>query len=174
MNTLYNYRPHAFQLTGHDTPVRSPVRVSLELVPLDQSPSRHPLRAGWLSRLVQRLRRYSDSVRLPMFVPRQITSWDLLTRSARALADQHRLSRFSRRLFLYLLRFFDRTGFGSPSRLRDLRYGLPLSPTVSAPWSSLSRLDGWPCTCLCQRFQVGLTANRTGLKVGMVRYAFTV
>jgi len=44
MNTLYNYRPHAFQLTGHDTPVLSPDRVSLELVPFDQSPSLHPFR----------------------------------------------------------------------------------------------------------------------------------
>jgi hypothetical protein len=145
MNTLYNHRPHAFQLTGHDTPVLSPVRVSLELVPFDQSPSLHPLRDGWLSRLVQRLRRYYDSVRLPMFVHRQITSLDLLTRSARHLADKHRLSRFSRRLFLYTLRFFDRAGFGGPSRFRDLRYGLPLPPTVSTPWSkALSRLDGWP------------------------------
>jgi hypothetical protein len=80
-----------------------------------------------------------------MFVHRQITSWDLLTRSARHLADKHRLSRFSRRLFLYMLRFSDRAGFGCPSRFRDLRYGLPLSPTVSAPWSKvLSRLNGWP------------------------------
>ena len=38
MNTLYNHRPHAFQRTGHDTPVLSPVRVLLELVPFDQSP----------------------------------------------------------------------------------------------------------------------------------------
>src|ERR1700730_1814990 len=97
MSTLYNHRPHAFQLTGHDTPVLSPVRVSLELVLFDQSPSLHPLRDGGLSRLVQRLRRYYDSVRLPMFVHRQITSLDLLTRSARHLADKHRLSRFSRR-----------------------------------------------------------------------------
>ena len=145
MITLYNYRSHAFQLTGHDLPVLSPDRVSLELVPFDQSPSLHLLRDGWLSRLVQRLRRYYDSVRLPMFVHRQITSLDLLTRSARPLADKHRLSRFSRRLFLYMLRFFDHAGFGSPSRFRGLRYGLPLSPTVSAPWSKvLSRLDGWP------------------------------
>jgi hypothetical protein len=145
MNTLYNHRPHAFQLTGHDTPVLSPGRVSLELVPFDQSPSLHPLRDGWLSRLVQRLRRYYDSVRLPVFVHRQITSWDLLTRSAQNLADKHRLSRFSRKLFLYMLRFSDRAGFGCPSRFRDLRYGLPLSPTVSAPWSKvLSRLNGWP------------------------------
>jgi len=156
MSTLYNHRPHAFQLTGHDTPVLSPVRVSLELVPFDQSPSLHPLRGGWLSRLVRRLRGYYDSVRLPMFVHRQITSLDLLTRSARHLADKHRLSRFSRRLFLYMLRFFDRAGFGSPSRFRDLRYGLPLPPTVSAPWSKvfrgsmaglympLSTLQGWP------------------------------
>ena len=145
MNTLYNHHPHAFQLTGHDVPVLSPDRVSRELVPFDQSPSLHPLRDGWLARLVQRLRRYYGSVRLPMFVHRQITSLDLLTRSARYLADKHRLSRFSRRLFLYMLRFFDRAGFGCPSRFRDPRYGLPLSPTVSAPWSKdLSRLDGWP------------------------------
>ncbi len=45
MNTLYNHHPHAFQLIAHDTPVLSPVRVSLELVPFDQSPSLHPLRA---------------------------------------------------------------------------------------------------------------------------------
>ena len=145
MNTLYNDRSHAFQLTGHDTPVLSPDRVSLELVPFDQSLSLHPFRDGWLSRLVQRLRRYYDSVRLPVFVHRQITSWDLLTRSAQNLADKHRLSRFSRKLFLYMLRFSDRAGFGCPSRFRDLRYGLPLSPTVSAPWSKvLSRLNGWP------------------------------
>src|SRR5438270_9229599 len=48
------FRRIAFQLTGHDTPVLSPVRVSLELVPFDQSPSLHPLRGGWLSRLVRR------------------------------------------------------------------------------------------------------------------------
>ncbi len=145
MNTLYNHHPHAFQLIAHNTPVLSPVRVSLELVPFDQSPSLHPLRDGWLSRLVRELRRYYDSVRLPVFVHRQITSLDLLTRSARPLADKHRLSRFSRKLFLYMRRVFDRAGFGSPSRFRDLRCGLPLSPTVSAPWSKvLSRLDGWP------------------------------
>lgn len=145
MNTLYNHRTHKFQLTWHAMPVLSPVRVSLELVPFDQSSSLHPLRDDWLSRLVRELRRYYDSVRLPVFVHRQITSLDLLTRSARLLADKHRLSRFSRRLFLYMLRVFDRAGFGSPSRLRDLRYGLPLPPTVSAPWSKvLSRLDGWP------------------------------
>lgn len=145
MNTLYNHRPYVFQRMGHDTPVLSPVRVLLELVPFDQSPSLHLLRDGWLSRLVRRLRGYYGSVRLPVFVHRQITSLDLLTRSARHLADKHRLSRFSRKLFLYMLRFFDRAGFGSPSRFRDLRYGLPLSPTVSAPWSKvLSRLDGWP------------------------------
>ena len=145
MNTLYNHRTHAFQLTGHAMPVLCPVRVSLDLVPFDQSPSLHLLRDGWLSRLVQRLRGYYGSVRLPMFVHRQIRSLDLLTRSAQHLADDHRLSRFSRRLFLYMLRVFDRAGFGSPSRLRDHRYGLPLPPTVSAPWSKvLSRLDGWP------------------------------
>ena len=145
MNTLYNHRPHAVQLTGHDSPVLCPDRVSLELVPFDQSPSLHPLRDGWLSRLVRELRGYYDSVRLPVFVHRQITSLDLLTRSARSLADKHRLSRFSRRLFLYMLRVFDRAGFGSPSRLRDFRYGLPLPPTVSTPWSKvISRLNGWP------------------------------
>ena len=145
MNTLYNHLTYAIQLTGHDTPVLSPVRVSLDLVPFDQSPSLHPLRDGWLSRLVRELRGYYDSVRLPMFVHRQITSLDLLTRSARHLADDHRLSRFSRRLFLYMLRVFDRAGFGCPSRFRDLRCGLPLPPTVSAPWSRLlSRLNGWP------------------------------
>src|SRR5712691_10193095 len=57
MSTLYNHRTHEFQLTGHETPVQSPVRVSLEFVPFDQSPSLHPLRNGWLSRLVRELRR---------------------------------------------------------------------------------------------------------------------
>jgi hypothetical protein len=145
MSTLYNHRTHAFQLTGHETPVQSPVRVSLEYVPFDQSPSLHLLRNGWLSRLVRELRRYYDSVRLPRAVHRQTTSLDLLTRSARHLADDHWLSRFSRRLFLYMRRVFDRAGFGCPSRFRDLRYSLPLPPTVSAPWSKvISRLDGWP------------------------------
>ena len=110
MSTLYNHRTHAFQLIGHDTPVLSPVRVSLELVPFDQSPSLHPLRNGWLSRLVRELRGYYDSVRLPMAVHRQITSLDLLTRSARHQAEDHWLSRFSRRLFLYMRRVFDRAG----------------------------------------------------------------
>src|SRR5947208_17179775 len=85
MSTLYNHRTHAFQLIGHDTPVLSPVRVSLELVPFDQSPSLHPLRDGWLSRLVRELRGYYDCVRLPMSVHRQATSLDLPTRSARHL-----------------------------------------------------------------------------------------
>ena len=145
MNTLSNHLTYAFQLTGHDTPVLSPVRVSLEPVPFDQSPSLRPFRNGWVSRLVQGLRGYYDSVRLPMFVHRQIASLDLLARSARPLADDPRLSRFSRKLFLYMLRVFDRAGFGCPSPLRDLRYGLPLPPTVSASWSKLiSRLNGWP------------------------------
>jgi len=169
MNTFYNDRPHAFQLTGHDSPVRSPDRVSLELVPFDRSPSLHPFRDGWLSRLVQRLRGYYGSVRLPMFVHRQITSWDLLTRSARPLADQHRLSRFSRKLFLYMLRFFDRAGFGSPSRFRDLRYGLPLSPTVSAPWSSLARLDGWPVHAFVNASRLASRPTAHDSRSGMVR-----
>src|SRR5438552_17966357 len=100
MSTLYNHRTHAFQLIGHDTPVLSPVRVSLEFVPFDQSPSLHPLCNGWLSRLVRELRRYYDSVRLPMAVHRQITSLDLLTRSARHLADDHWLSPLRARVFL--------------------------------------------------------------------------
>src|SRR5260370_18495941 len=145
MNTLFNHRTHACQLTGHDSTVLSLVRVSLALVPFDQSPSLHPLRDGWLSRLVRELRGYYDSVRLPMLVHCQITSLDLLARSARPLADDHRLSRFSRRLFLYMLRVFDRAGFGCPSRFRDLRCGLPLPPTLSPPWSNLlSRPTGRP------------------------------
>jgi hypothetical protein len=114
-----------------------------------------------------------------MFVHRQITSLDLLTRSARHLADKHRLSRFSRRLFLHLLRFFDRAGFGCPSRFRDLRYGLPLSPTVSAPWSSLARLvaglyiplstlPGWP------HGQPAMTQGRYGsLRLYRMTLSFT-
>src|SRR5258708_16429845 len=116
MSTLYNHRPHAFQLTGHDTPVLSPVRVSLELVPFDQSPSLHPLRDGWLSRLVRRLRGYYDSVRLPMFVHRQITSLDLLTRSALHLADKHGLSRFPGAVHPYVHWYSIRAGLFYPSR----------------------------------------------------------
>jgi hypothetical protein len=163
MNTFYNDGPHAFQLTGHDTPVLSPDRVSLELVPFDRSPSFHPFRDGWLSRLVRRLRGYYGSVRLPMFVHRQITSGDLLTRSARPLADQHRLSRFSRKLFLYMLRFFDRAGLGSFGT-SDMAFHYLL--TVSARGSRSFAARWLACTCLCQRFQVGLTANRTRRKVG--------
>src|SRR2546429_7389276 len=100
MNTLYNHLTYAIQLTGHDTPVLSPVRVSLDLVPFDQSPSLHPLRDGWLSRLVRELRGYYDSVRLPMFVHRQITSLDLLTRSARHLRSEEHTSELQSRLHL--------------------------------------------------------------------------
>jgi len=145
MSTLYNHRPHAFQLTGHDTPVLSPVRVSLELVPFDQSPSLHPLRDGWLSRLVRRLRGYYDSVRLPMFVHRQITSLDLLTRSARHLADKHRLSRFPREVSPYVHGVSDRAGLWCTSRYRCTRCCLPLSPTASASRSKfLTRLNTRP------------------------------
>src|SRR5712664_1735599 len=62
MSTLYNHRPHAFQLTGHDTPVLSPVRVSLELVPFDHSHSLHPLRDGWLSRFPREVSPYVHGV----------------------------------------------------------------------------------------------------------------
>src|SRR3989442_15341580 len=145
MSTLYNHRPHAFQLTGHDTPVLSPVRVSLELVPFDQSPSLHPLRDGWLSRHVRRLRGYYDSVRLPMFVHRQITSLDLLTRSARHLADKHRLSRFPREVSPYVHGLSDRAGLWCTSRYRCTRCCLPLSPTASASRSEfLTRLNTRP------------------------------
>ena len=179
MNTLYNDRSHAFQLTGHDTPVLSPDRVSLELVPFDQSPSLHPFRDGWLSRLVKRLRGYYRSVRLPMFVHRQITSLDLLTRSARHLADQHRLSWFSRKLFLYMLRFFDRAGsvvphaFGTSDMafhfLLQCRHpGVVLRGSMAGLYIPLSTLPGWP------HGQPAMTQGRYGsLRLYRMTLSFT-
>jgi hypothetical protein len=121
MNTLYNYRPHAFQLTGHDTPVLSPDRVSLELVPFDQSPSLHPFRDGWLSRLVKRLRGYYGSVRLPMFVHRQITSQGSVVPHAFGTSDM---------AFHFLL---------------QCRHpGVVLRGSMAGLYIPLSTLPGWP------------------------------
>jgi hypothetical protein len=130
-------------------PVLCPVRVLSEPVPFDQSPSLHPLRGGWLSHFVRELRRYYDSVRLPTFVHHRLASLDFPTRSAQHPADKHGLSRFSRRLFPYMLRVSDRVGSKCLSRWRDIGYCLPHLLTRSAPQRKLiSRFNTGPVRAL--------------------------
>ena len=65
------------------------------------------------------------------------------------LTGEHGISRFSREVFLYMLRFFDRAGFPYLLPDRGMEYCLPLTETASAPRiRMISRLNSSPAHAL--------------------------
>jgi hypothetical protein len=109
---------YPLQLGWHAYPALCPEPGSLVRIALGQASSLHRFRqrrASWscqslASTLVRRLRWYYTPVRLPVFVHHWRMSLDFPMRPAVPYATgKHGISRFSREVFLYMLRFFDRT-----------------------------------------------------------------
>src|SRR6266446_9348871 len=137
---------------GHVFPALCPGHVTLEHLPLGQSPFLHCLRSR-TGGFVRQLRKYYGTVRLPVFVHHRCASLDFPMRSGiPSLPDKHGISRFPLKMLTYMLRVSDRAGSKSVSRYRRLQSCLPLSSTASAPQSShrwrdggsISRLHTWP------------------------------
>ena len=142
---------YPLQRVEQDLPALSPEPVTLERLPLGQSPSLHRLLSLRLG-LVRRLRRYYETVRLPVTVHHRGASLDFPTRSVTFLADSHGISRLPLKVLACMLRVLDRARSKSVSRYRRSQSCLPLSSRASAPRSShrlrgdgsISRLNGWP------------------------------
>jgi hypothetical protein len=103
-------------------------------------------------------------------------------RSARRVAGNRRTCRVPCEMCRCVRGVSDRAGSRPVSRWRHSRYGLPPSPTASAPRSGhgsrrgsyISPLNTWPARPTCQRFTVALTSDGVGLGAGVGRYSFTV
>ncbi len=142
---------YPLQRTGQDLPALSPEPVTLERLPLGQSPFLQRLLSLSPS-LVRRPRRYYETVRLPVTVPHRGASLDFPTRSVTSFTDNGGISRFPLKVLACMLRVSDRARSKSVSRSRRSQFCLPLSSTTSAPRSghrlrdggSISRLNGWP------------------------------
>src|SRR5258708_7020590 len=120
-------------------------RRNSERISLGQTSPLHPLRRQ-LPGLVRGIHRYYRSVRLPAFVHHRRTSSDfpMRPRTSSALGERG-TSRFPCEVFRYVLGVCDRAGLESTSRLRCIRWSLPLSPTASASRRiCLSRLNTRP------------------------------
>jgi hypothetical protein len=95
--------------------------------------------------VVQQLRRYYTTVRLPMFVHHCITSSDFTTRSSYSTTlEEHGISRFSRERLMHMHGVNDLAKFSDVLPYRHLKYCLPHSPTASAPRIVLTRLFTQP------------------------------
>src|SRR5580693_2269809 len=117
-------------------PALSPGRVTLERVPLGQLPSLLRFRCRSLG-FVQRVRRYSEAVRLPTSVHHRWSSFDFPTRSAvLSSADSRGISRFPDKVLAYMHGVSDRAGSRCPLRERCARYCLPTFSTASASRST--------------------------------------
>src|SRR5882762_9804867 len=123
---------YPLQRTGRVFPAGCPGRVLLGQVPFGQTASLHPLR-HWLPSLVQGLRRYCRSVRLPASVRHRRTSFDFLIRSTvLSSADRRGISRFPNKVLAYMHGVSDRAGSWYTLRWRCTRCCLPTSSTASA------------------------------------------
>jgi hypothetical protein len=145
---------YPLQLWWHANPALSPEHGSLVRIALGQASSLHrfrrrrrssPLR-GLTGTFVRRLRRYYTPVRLPVFVHHWLSSLDFPTRPAVPYATgKHGISRFSREVFLCMLRFSDRAGSPCLLPYRCIGCCLPLTETTSAPRiRMISRLNSPP------------------------------
>src|SRR6266403_5871303 len=130
--------------------VRGMLRSSV--FPLASPPFLHCLRSR-TGGFVRQLRKYYETVRLPVPVHHRGTSLDFPMRSALpSPTDRHGISRLPLKVLACMLRVSDRAGSKGVSRLRRLQSCLPLSSTASAPQSghrwrdggSISRLHTWP------------------------------
>src|SRR6266478_6490194 len=132
---------YPLQRTGRVFPARCPGRVLLGQVPFGQTASLHPLR-HWLPSLVQGLRRYCRSVRLPASVRHRRTSFDFPIRSTvLSSADRRGISRFPNKVLAYMHGVSDRAGSWYTLRWRCTRCCLPTISTASASRSTC-RLPG--------------------------------
>ena len=136
---------YPFERTGRAVSALCPRRVLLNRVPFGQTPSLHSLRRR-LPGLVRLLPRYYGSVRLPALVHRRRPPSGFPTRpTAPPAAGKHRISRFPRKVFPYVLGVSDRAESEHVSRYRHARCGLPLLLTASALRRKLlSRLNTRP------------------------------
>src|SRR6266849_4158965 len=136
---------YPLQRTRRVFPARCPGRVLLWQVPFGETPSLLPLLRR-LSGIVQRLPRYSGSVRPPRSVRHRRTSLDFPTRpKATAALGGLGTSRFPCEVLAYVHGVSDRVGLWHTSRYRCTRWGLPLSPTASASRRKfLTRLNTRP------------------------------
>jgi hypothetical protein len=158
---------YPLQRAGQDLPALSPEPVTLERLPLGQSPFLQRLLSLSPS-LVRRLRRYYETVRLPVTVHRQGASLDFPTRSVTSFTDNDGISRFPLKVLAYMRRVLDRARSKSVSQYRRSQFCLPLSSTASAPRSghrlrdggSISRLNTWPV-----RTPVNASPSHSGTKV---------
>ena len=101
---------------GHVFPALCPGHVTLKRLPLGQSPFLHCLRSR-TGGFVRQLRRYYETVRLPMPVHHRCASLDFPMRSGiPSLADRHGISRLPLKVLACMLRVSDRAG---PKASRD-------------------------------------------------------
>jgi hypothetical protein len=142
---------YPLERAGQDLPALSPEPVTLKRLPLGQSPFLHCLRSP-SGGFVRQLRRSYETVRLPVPVHHRGVSLDFPMRSVIPSTDRHGISRLPYKVLACMLRVSDRAGSKGVSRLRRLRFCLPLSSRASAPQSghrlrdggSISRLHTWP------------------------------
>ena len=131
--------------TGRPHPAQSPGPAARIRIPLDQSPSLHPLRPDHRHQFVRRLRRYYATVRLPAIVHHRRTSSDFTMRPKPAGLGNRRISRFSRRLLPCMPGVSDLAGYQRSSPKRIVGCGLPLLLTGSASRTLvISRLNTQP------------------------------
>ena len=117
---------YPLQRIGQDLPALSPEPVTLERLPLGQSPFLHCL-LGLRLGLVRRLRRYYGSVRLPVAVHHRGASLDFPMRSGIcSLPDGHGISRFPLKVLACMRRVLDRARSKGVSRYRRLKFCLLL------------------------------------------------
>src|SRR5437899_6354595 len=89
---------------GHVFPALCPGHVTLEHLPLGQSPFLHCLRSR-TGGFVRQLRKYYGTVRLPVSVHHRGASLDFPMRSGiPSLPDKHGISRFPLKMLTYMLR----------------------------------------------------------------------
>src|ERR1043166_1086141 len=94
---------YPLQRAEQDLPALSPEPVTLECLPLGQSPSLDCLRIR-VSGFVRQLRRYYWTVRLPVTVHHRVTSLDFPMRSVTSSTDSHWISRFPLKVLACMLR----------------------------------------------------------------------
>jgi hypothetical protein len=124
---------------GHVFPALCPGHVTLKRLSLGQSPFLHCLRSR-TGGFVRQLRKYYETVRLPVPVHHRRASLDFPMRPPSG--GSHGISRFPLKVLTYMLRVSDRAGSKSVSRYRRLQFCLPLSSTTSAPRSGHRLRDG--------------------------------
>ena len=98
---------YPLQRAGQDLPALCPEPVTLERLPLGQPPFLHRL-LSLSPGLVRRLRRYYETVRLPVTVHHRGASFDFPMRSVTSLTDGDGISRFPRKMLACMLRVSNR------------------------------------------------------------------